>query len=110
MKLQSASVFDWIAIPANLVAGILAGLVLPVAAIAAMIAGVRLFTGKFPFLSRAPQSESGERQLSLELVAPEQVPALWEEHKSTFGEPLQKLANEIQGMSERTGSTSNRPA
>jgi hypothetical protein len=110
MKHRSSSVFDWIAIPANLVVGILAGLVLPVAAIAAMIAGVRLFTGKFPFLSHALQGESGERELGLELVAPERVRELWAEHRSTLGEPLQKLAVEIQAMSGQVGSAGNPPS
>jgi hypothetical protein len=110
MKHRAGSVFGWIAVPANLIAGVITGLFVPVAAIAAMIAGVRLFTGKFPFLSHTQQDESGERQLALGLVPPEEVPALWAEHKQTFGEPLQKLGLEIQAMSKQAGTACDQPS
>jgi hypothetical protein len=109
-KHRSGSAFGLSAIPANLVAGMIAGLFLPLAAIAAMVAGVRLLTGRFPFLSHVVPAEGGERQLTLELVPPEQVRGLWAEHKRTFGEPLQELQLEIQAMAEQAKPRSGRPS
>jgi len=109
-KHRSGSAFGLIGIPASLVAGIVAGLFLPLAAIAAMIAGVRLLTGKFPFLSHVVPAEGGERQLTLRLVLPEEVRGLWAEHKRTFGEPLRELQLEIQAMAEQSKPESGRPS
>jgi hypothetical protein len=88
------------AIPCNLASGFLTGLVAPVAAIAAMVLGIRLITGKFPFLGQVGQGEGGERQLALQLVPPDQVKGLWEEHKHTFGDDLEKLRAEVQAMAK----------
>lgn len=106
----SGNLFGLMGIPCNLVAGLVVGLFLPVAALAAMVAGVRLFTGKFPFLARVGQDESGERELSLRLVPPEQVRGLWAEHKRTFGEPLEKLGVEIRAVAEEARSEGSQPS
>ena len=103
-KHRSTRVLDLVGLPANLVAGFVVGAAIPAAAIAAMVAGVRLLTGKVPFLSHVVPSEDGERQLVLSLVTPEQARALWAEHKSSFGAPLEKLRLEIQSMAETDSS------
>ncbi len=51
--------------------GFLVGLLAPVAAIAAMVAGVRFLTGKMPFLSLSQDEE--RRHVSLDLVPQEEV-------------------------------------
>ena len=103
-KHRSTRLLDLVGLPANLVAGFVVGAAIPAAAIAAMVAGVRLLTGKVPFLSHVVPSEDGERQLVLSLVTPEQARALWAEHKSSFGAPLEKLRLEIQSMAETDSS------
>jgi hypothetical protein len=100
-KHSSGGVFDLLGLPASFIAGLVAGVAMPLAGIAAMVAAVRLITGKVPFLSRVAQDEKGERQLVLGLVSPEQARALWAEHKQSFGAPLDKLRLEIQAMSEQ---------
>jgi len=106
----SGTLFDLIGIPCNLAAGLVVGLFLPVAALAAVVAGIRLFTGKVPFLARVGQDESGERELSLRLVPPEQVRGLWAEHTRTFGEPLEKLGVQIRAMAGQARSESGQPS
>jgi hypothetical protein len=88
------------AIPCNFASGFLTGLVAPLAAIAATVLGIRLITGKFPFLGQVGQGEGGERQLALQLVPPDQVKGLWEEHKHTFGDDLEKLRADVQAMTK----------
>jgi hypothetical protein len=88
------------AIPCNFASGFLTGLVAPVVAIAAMVLGIRLITGKFPFLGQVGQGEGGERQLALQLVPPDQVKGLWEEHKHTFGDDLEKLRADVQALAK----------
>ncbi|HNS51072.1 MAG TPA: hypothetical protein PKO09_07805 [Anaerolineae bacterium] len=103
-KHSTNTLLDVVGIPANLLAGFVAGAVMPVAAVAALAAGVRLLTGKVPFLTRVVPDAEGERQLVLELVTPEEARALWAEHKSSFGAPLDKLRLEIQAMAEQAGA------
>jgi hypothetical protein len=100
-KHSSNGVLDFLAIPVNLIAGLVVGIAMPVAAIAALVAGVRLITGKVPFLSRVMPDENGERQLVLGLVTQEEARALWAQHKSSFGAPLEKLRLEIQSVAEQ---------
>ena len=92
--------FGLLSIPGNLLSGFLTGLIVPMAAIAAMVLGIRLITGKFPFLGHVAQGEGGERQLALQLVPPDQVGDLWEEHKHTFGDELGKMRADMQAMAE----------
>jgi hypothetical protein len=93
-----------LAIPGNLLTGFLTGLVVPMAAIAAMVMGIRLITGKFPFVGRVTQDEGGGRQLALQLVPPEQVAELWGEHKHTFGDDLGKMRADMQAIAEEAKS------
>ena len=100
-KHSSTTALDIVGIPANLAAGFVAGVVMPVAAIAALAIGVRLITGKVPFLTRVVPAGEGERQLVLALVTPEEARSLWAEHKSSLGAPLEKLRLEIQSIAEQ---------
>jgi hypothetical protein len=89
-----------LAIPFNFLAGFVAGLVLPVAAIGAVVAGIRLVTGMVPFLGEVSVDEAGGRALSLRLVPPDQVGDLYAGHKEQIGADLAKMKAEIQAIIE----------
>lgn len=95
-------VFRVFAIPCNFFAGFLTGLVTPVVAIAAMVAGVRLITGKVPFLGHIWEDEDGGRRLSLKLVSPEQAKDLFTEQKDQIGGDIAKLQTEIKAIIEES--------
>jgi len=109
-KPNSTRVLDLLGVPANLVAGFVVGVATPVAAIATLVAVVRMITGKVPFLSRVVPDENDTRQLLLGLVTPEEARVLWAEHKSSFGKPLEKLRLEIQSMAEQGESVGTKGA
>jgi hypothetical protein len=93
-----------LAIPYSFMVGFVTGLVLPVAAIGAVVAGIRLVTGKVPFLSEVLEDEAGGRALSLRLVPPEQVGDLYAGHKEQIGGDLVKMKDEIQAIIEEAQS------
>ena len=93
------------AVPCNLLSGFLIGLLAPVAAIAGMVAGVRLATGKVPFLGHIREGEDEERQLSFKLVSPDEAQELYSEHKERFSDKLGPIKSEIKTiMEEARGS------
>jgi hypothetical protein len=89
---------DVFAIPSNFLMGFAVGLAAPVAAIAAMVAGVRMVTGKVPFLSHTWDDEEGGRHLSFKLVPPDEVGTLFAEQKKTIGNDLVKMQAEIKAI------------
>ena len=89
-----------LAIPYSFLAGFVTGLVLPLAAIGAVVAGIRLVTGMVPFLGEVSVDEEGGRALSLRLVPPEQVGDLYAGHKEQIGGDLVKMKDEIQAIIE----------
>jgi hypothetical protein len=94
-------IYNVFAVPFNFFMGFVVGLLAPVAAIAAVVAGVRLLTGKVPFLSLG-QDEGEERHLALELVDPDRVGDLFAvERKKVEGE-LGGLQAEIRSIIEES--------
>ncbi len=93
---------DILAIPYNFFSGFLTGLVAPVAAIAGMVALMRLLTGKVPYLGHIFEDEEGDRHLSLKLVAPDQVKDLFEEQKEEYGADIMRMQAEIKAIVEET--------
>jgi hypothetical protein len=91
-------VFQALAIPGSFFVGFLTGLAAPLAAIAAMVTGVRLLTGRVPFLGHIWEDEDGARHLSFKLVAPEQVRDLFDEQKEQIGGDVAKLRAEIEAI------------
>jgi hypothetical protein len=89
-----------LAIPFGFLAGFATGLVLPLAAIGAVVAGIRLVTGMVPFLGEVSVDEAGARALSLRLVPPEQVGDLYAGHKEQIGGDLGKMKAEIEAIIE----------
>jgi hypothetical protein len=90
-------VYNIFAIPYNFFIGFIVGLAAPVAAIAAIVFGVRYLTGKMPFLSLRQEDED-ERRLSIELVAPEAARELYAAEKEKIMGDLGSLGEEIQSM------------
>jgi hypothetical protein len=97
---RSFPVFDILAIPYNFLSGYFVGLVAPVAAIAAIVAGIRFLTGRVPYLGSISEDEDGGRRLSLSLMTPEEVKEQFEEQKVLIGGELGKMRDEIQAIIE----------
>jgi hypothetical protein len=82
-------------IPFNFLIGFLVGLIAPVAAIAAMVFGVRFLTGRLPFLNLEQFEEDGERRMSLELVPAEEARDLFAAEKQTVLDEVASLQEEL---------------
>jgi len=89
-------VVEFFSIPYNLLSGFVVGAMVPVAAITAIVAGLRLLTGKMPFLS--PQEGEEERYLTLSLVPPEEAQERFAEQKEQIGGEFSRLRDEIQAI------------
>ena len=88
-------------VPYSFLLGYVTGVVAPLAAIAAMVAGIRLFTGKVPFLTPVQdEGEEGVRQLSVELVSPDVAAELFAEQKEQIGREFGSMKAEIQAVME----------
>jgi hypothetical protein len=91
-------IYSIVAIPYNFFIGFVVGVAAPVAAIAAMVLGVRFLTGKMPFLKL---SDEEERRLSLELVEQEQAQALFEAEKEKVLSDLGSFRDEMKALMEQ---------
>jgi len=92
----SKLVLDILSIPYNLLAGFVVGAMVPVAAIGAIVAGVRLITGKMPFLNLVDDETEGERHLAVALLPPERAEELFAEQRKQIGDEISRLRSEIQ--------------
>ncbi len=95
-------VLDVLAIPYNFLSGFATGLAAPVAAIAGMVALIRLLTGKVPYLGHIYIDDEGQRHLSFKLVSPDEVKELFEEQKVEIGGDIAKMQAEIKAIVEET--------
>ena len=91
-------VVEILSIPYNLLAGFVVGAMVPVAAIAAIVAGVRLITGKMPFLNLVDDEAEGERHLAVALLPPERAEELFAEQRKQIGDEISRLKSEIQAI------------
>lgn len=96
-------VYNIFAVPYNFLLGFIVGVGAPVAAVAAIVAGVRLATGKVPFLGHTYEDEEG-RHLSFKLVAPEQARELFTEHRQRIDDDLSRMQAEIKAIFEEARS------
>ena len=103
-------VFDMLAIPWNLLSGFFTGVAAPLAAIAGMVALVRVLTGKVPYLGHVYTDDEGERHLSFKLMAPEAVKGLLEEQKVEIGGDILKMQAEIKAIIEETKAAAQEEA
>jgi hypothetical protein len=93
-------IYNVFAVPWNFLIGFVVGLAAPVAAIAAMVAGVRFLTGRMPFLRLSEDQEGAERRLSVELVSSDEVEELFAVEKEKVMDELGSLRDQIKGMVE----------
>jgi hypothetical protein len=94
-----------LSIPSSFFAGLVTGVAAPLAAIAAMVAGVRLFTGRVPFLARAEEKdEDGFGQLTIRLVPSDEAGPLFDEQKEQLSREFGGMKAEIQAVVEESGA------
>jgi len=84
-----------IGLPLSFLSGLIWGLAAPVAAVAGIVLGVRLLTGKMP-LPAPTGGEGAERQLSLRLVSSEDAKRFLGEQWGKAGDELKPMWDEIQ--------------
>lgn len=94
-------IYGIVAIPYNFFIGFIVGVAAPVAAIAAMVLGVRFLTGKMPFLKLSDEDEE-ERRLSLELVEQDQAQDLFEVEKEKVMSDLGSFRDEMKALIEES--------
>ena len=87
-----------LSIPYNLLAGFVVGALVPVAAIAAIVAGVRLITGKMPSLNLVEDESEDERRLAVALLPPERAEEVFSEQRKQIGDEFARLRSEIQAI------------
>ena len=94
-------IYGIVAIPYNFFIGFVVGVAAPVAAIAAMVLGVRFLTGKMPFLKLSDE-EDEERRLLLELVEEDQAQELFEVEKEKVMGDLGSFRDEMKALIEES--------
>ncbi len=100
-------IYSIVAIPYNFFVGFVLGLAAPVAVIAAMVLGVRFFTGKMPFLKLGDEADE-ERRLSLELVEQDAVQDLFEAEKEKVMIDLGSFRDEMKALLEQAKATADK--
>ncbi len=90
-----------LALPFDLIAGYLVGLLAPVAALAAIVGGIYLLTRKVPFLSHTSPDDEGGQHLSLKLMPPDQAQAAFVREKERIGADLNAMSAEIKTLAEQ---------
>lgn len=94
-----SAVGNIVAIPYNAIAGFVVGSIVPVAAIAAIVGGIRLLTGKMPYLSAA--DVEGERKVCINLMSPEGARDAFARDKAEIGGQFEHMRSEIQSIIEQ---------
>jgi hypothetical protein len=94
-------IYNAFAIPYLFVIGFVVGVMAPLAAIAAMVAGVRFLTGKFPFFSLVGGEEDGNRAVTLSLVPPEDIEDKFAEERAKIEGDLGPMQAEIRAIIEQ---------
>jgi hypothetical protein len=97
-------IYSIVAIPYNFFIGFVVGVAAPVAAIAAMVLGVRFLTGKMPFLKLGGEEDDG-RRLLLELVEEDQAQELFEVEKEKVMSDLGSFRDEMKALIEESKAT-----
>lgn len=92
--------YYFVAIPYNFILGFIVGVAAPVAAVAAMVFGVRYLTNRMPFLSLQQDEDEEERRITLELVPVDEVSERFELEKQKVTGELGGLQAEIKSLIE----------
>jgi hypothetical protein len=91
-------IYNIVSIPYNLLAGFIVGSVVPVAVVAAIAGGIRLLTGKMPYLNVV--DAEGDRQVALTLMTDDEVSEAFARDKEEIGSEIQRMQAEIQAIIE----------
>jgi hypothetical protein len=89
--------YNLIAIPYNFLIGFVVGVAAPIAAIAGIVAGIRLLTNKVPFLNQIGDAD-GDTMLTLKLVPVDQALDLYTEEKDRLFDELSDFQAEIKAI------------
>lgn len=93
-------IYNLFSVPYNFFMGFAIGVLAPLGAIAAMVAGVRLLTGKFPFPSFVQDEDADERRVTLELMEPDRASELFAVQKEQLSGEFAKFQSEIKTLIE----------
>jgi hypothetical protein len=91
--------YNIIAIPYNLLSGFVIGSIVPVAAIAGIVGGIRLLTGKMPYLTAT--DVDGDRRVCINLMTPEGARDAFARDKEEIGGQIERMRSEIQAIIEQ---------
>ena len=91
-----SAIWDILGTLCNFVSGFVLGLAAPLAAIVAIVAGIRYLTGQVPFFGDFLEDPEGGRQLSLQLMSTDQAKVAFDGHKEQIGGDLARMKEEIQ--------------
>ena len=84
------------AVPRHFLAGWVIGILVPVASLAGIMAGIYLFTRRIPLITQIDE-ETGERRLILELVEPDEARDLAERGKEAAKAFGDEIKSEFEG-------------
>jgi len=98
---------SFLALPFDFIAGYLVGLLAPVAAVAAIVGGIYLFTRRVPFLSHTWPDDEGGQHLSLKLMPPDQARAAFVREKERISADLSTMSAEIKTLVEQARARSS---
>jgi hypothetical protein len=98
---------ELLSVPLNFFGGLTVGLAAPLIAVAGIVGGVYLFTKKVPFVSQVTTDETtGERSLTLKLMAPGEAKAALEARQTELKEAWAKLKCELAELSRQASEGS----
>jgi len=87
---------DLMAVPRHFLAGWLVGILVPVASLAGIMAGIYLFTRRIPLFTQIDE-ETGERRLILELVEPDEARGVAQRGKEAAKAFGDEIRSEFEG-------------
>lgn len=99
-----------LSVPINFLGGLIVGLTAPLVAVAGIVGGVYLFTKKVPSISQVTADEAtGERSLTLKLMAPDEAKAAFEARLAELEEVWVKVKSELEEMTRQAEQGSPPP-
>jgi hypothetical protein len=91
-----------LSVPINFFGGLIVGLTAPLVAVAGIVGGVYLFTKKVLSISQVTADEAtGERSLTLQLMAPDEAKAAFEARLAELEEVWVKVKSELEEMTRQ---------
>ena len=99
---------ELLSVPVNFIGGLVVGLIAPVVAVAGIVGGVYLFTKKVPFFSQVTVDEaSGERSLTLSLMAPGEARSAFESRLAELKAAWSKVMKDLAEITRQANEESN---